>query len=149
MRTSGKLQIDPGSLETGGTGEEIEIVVPYTEHSLAEAVLERAAHLAAGLNATIRLVAILTLPYPLPFLCPVAVHARLVEQLGALTRRSPLSVDPQVVLARYQDDGFRHVLKPGSTVLIGSRKHLWRTYEEKLARSLARQGHSVALLHVG
>jgi hypothetical protein len=52
------------------------------------------------------------------------------------------------VLARYQDEGFRHILKPGSTVLIGTRKQLWRTREERLARALAREGHQVALLHV-
>ena len=148
MHTSGKLRIDPGTLETNGPGEEIEIVVPYTEWSLAEAVLKRAVLLTAGLNATIRLVAVHTLPYPLPFRCSASVHAYLVEQLVDLASGSPVSVDPQVVLARYQDEGFRHVLKPQSTVLIGTRKHFWRTREENLARTLAREGHQVALLYV-
>ena len=103
MHTSGKLQIDPGTLESAGPGEEIEIVVPYTEWSLGEAVLKRAALLTAGLNATIRLIAVHSLPYPLPFRCPASVHAQLVEQLVDLASRSPLRVDAQVVLARYQD----------------------------------------------
>jgi hypothetical protein len=148
MHTSGKLQIDPGTLESAGPGEEIEIVVPYTEWSLGEAVLKRAALLTAGLNATIRLIAVHSLPYPLPFRCPASVHAQLVEQLVDLASRSPLRVDAQVVLARYQDEGFRHVLKPHSVVLIGARKQLWRTREERLACSLAQEGHQVSLVHI-
>jgi hypothetical protein len=148
MHTSGQLRIDPGTLENANAGEDIEIVVPYTEWALADAVLKRAALLAAGLNATIRLVAVHSVPYPLPFHCPGSVHAHLVEQLVDLAGRSPVPVDAEVVLARYQDEGFRHILKPGSTVLIGTRKQLWRTREERLARALAREGHQVALLHV-
>jgi hypothetical protein len=148
MEASGKLWIDPGNLETGGAGAEIEIVVPYTEWALADAVLKRAMALTAGLKATVRLVAVHAIPYPLPFHCPTALHAHLVEQLVDLASRCPLAVDPQVVLARYRDDGFRHVLKPASIVLIGVRKRFWPTREEKLARALARDGHQVALLYL-
>jgi hypothetical protein len=148
MQASGKLRIDPKNLETGGAGAEIEIVVPYTERALTEAVLKRATVLAAGLKAAIRLVAVHAIPYPQPFHCPTALHAHLVEQLVDLASRCPLSVDPQVVLARYRDDGFRHVLKPASIVLVGARKRFWPTREEKLARSLARDGHQVALLYL-
>jgi hypothetical protein len=148
MHTSGKLRIDPGTLESIAPGADIEIVVPYTEWSLAEAVLKRAAVLTAGLNVTIRLIAVHVLPYPLPFRCPASVHAHLVEQLVDLASQSPVAIEPQVVLARYQDEGFRHVLKPGSTVLIGAHRHFWRSREEKLAHTLADAGHEVALLHV-
>jgi hypothetical protein len=148
MHTSGKLRIDPGTLEAGGAGAEIEIVVPYTERTLTAAVLQRATVLTAGLTAAIRLVAVHAIPYPQPFHCPAALHAHLVEQLVDLASRCPLAVEPQVVLARYRDDGFRHVLKPASIVLVGSRKRFWPTREEKLARALAADGHQVALLHI-
>jgi hypothetical protein len=94
------------------------------------------------------LIAVHTLPYPLPFVCPALVHAHLVEQLTDLASGCALPVHPQVVLARDRGEGFRYVLKPASTVLVGSRQHLWQTEEEKLARSLARGGHKVALIHV-
>jgi hypothetical protein len=148
MHTSGKLRIDPGTLEAGGAGAEIEIVVPYTERTLTAAVLQRATVLTAGLTAAIRLVAVHAIPYPQPFHCPAALHAHLVEQLVDLASRCPVAVDPKVVLARYRDEGFRHVLKPASIVLIGSRKRFWPTREEKLARALARDGHMVALVHL-
>jgi len=147
MYTSGKLQIDPGTLDAGAESE-LEIVVPYSEGALTEAVLERAAVLTGGLKARIRLVAVHAIPYPQPFYCPAAVHDHLVERLTGLAKRCPVPVSPQVVLARYRDEGFRGALLPGSIVLVGSRKRWWRTREEKLARSLARGGHRVALLHV-
>jgi len=147
MRTLGQLHIDPGTLEANGSTE-LEIVVPYTEWSVTREVLMRAVALAAGLHARIQLVAVHTSPYPNPIGCPALVHAHLVEQLIDLAGMCPLPVNPQVVMARYWDEGFRYAMKPHSTVLIGSRRHLWRTHEEKLAQSLAREGHQVALLHI-
>jgi hypothetical protein len=104
--------------------------------------------LTAGLNARLTLVAVHTVPYAEPYGCPAAVHAHLVEQLVDLASRCPLPVNPQVVLARGRTEGFAYVLKPESIVLLGARKHWWRTEEERLARSLARDGHKVVLLHV-
>jgi len=40
------------------------------------------------------------------------------------------------------------MLKPESTVLVGTRKHVWQTAEERLAHALACEGHKVALLHI-
>jgi len=104
--------------------------------------------LTAGLSARVVLIAVHTLPYPLPFVCPALVHAHLVEQLTDLASGCALPVHPQVVLARDRAEGFRYVLKPSSTVLVGSHKHFWQTQEEKLARSLARDGHKVVLVHI-
>ena len=147
METSDRLRIDPGSLETDGYVEELDVVVPYTEWSITDALLKRAVALTAGLNAKLRLVAVHTVPYASPYGCPAAVHAHLVEQLVDLASRCPLPVNPQVVLARGRAEGFAYVLKPESIVLLGARKHWWRTEEEKLARRLARDGHKVVLLH--
>ena len=148
METSDRLRIDPGSLETDGSAGELDVVVPYTEWSVTDALLKRAVEFTAGLNARLTLVAVHTVPYAEPFGCPAAVHAHLVEQLVDLASRCPLPVNPQVVLARGRAECFAYVLKPKSIVLLGARKHWWRTEEEKLARSLARDGHKVVLLHV-
>jgi len=71
-----------------------------------------------------------------------------VEQLIDLASRCPLPVNPQVVLARSCQVGFRHAIKPESTVLLGTRRRLWKTAEERLAAALVRDGHHVALVHV-
>jgi hypothetical protein len=148
MQTHGELRIDPPSIESGGQCGSIEIVIPFTEWAVTEAVMQRAAAFTARLNAKLMLVAVHTVPYPMSFGCPALVHAHLVEQLIDLASRCPLPVDPQVVLARSCAEGFRHALKPESTVLLGTRRRLWKTAEERLAAALARDGHRVALVHV-
>jgi hypothetical protein len=148
MEAKSHLQIDPGCLDAASDGSELEIVVPYSEPSITAATLRRAAVLTAGLNARVSLLAVHTLPYPAPFVCPALAHAHLVEQLTELAAESELAVQPQVVLARDRVEGFRFALEPASTVLVGSRKSMLRTQEEKLARSLAGAGHKVVLVHI-
>src|SRR5580658_1416400 len=148
MHTRGDLQIDPPAMEADSQCGPIEVVVPFTEWAVTEAVMNRAAAFTANLNASLMLIAVHTVPYPMPFGCPALVHARLVDQLIDLASRCPLPVNPQVVLARTCEEGFRHALKPESTVLLGTRRRFWKTSEERLAITLARDGHHVALVHV-
>ena len=100
METRGKFRVDPGCLEADGVGGELEVVVPYTEPLATAEVLRRVPALTAGLSARVVLIAVHTLPYPLPFVCPALVHAHLVEQLTDLASGCALPVHPQVVLAR-------------------------------------------------
>jgi hypothetical protein len=145
---AGLLQIDPPPLESRGNSGPWEIVVPFTEWAVTVAVIERAVTLTAKLDAHLMLLAVHTVPYPLPFGCPAAAHARLVEQLIDLAGRSPLPVNPQVVVARSFTEGFRHALKPESTILLGTRRRFWKTAEQRMAESLAADGHHVALVHI-
>ena len=148
MHTRGELQIDPPAVEGGPECGALEIVIPFTEWAVAEAVMKRAAAYAVKLDASVMLVAVHTVPYPMAFGCPALVHARLVEQLVDLASQCPLPVNPQVVLARSFEEGFRHALKPESTILMGTRKRFWKTSEERLAAALAHAGHHVMLVHV-
>jgi len=144
----GDLRIDPGSIPFAASGPDLELVVPLTEWAVTRAVLERVPVLAAGLNARVKLVAVHTVPYQAEFYCPALVHARLVQQAMDLAALCDLPVEPVVVLARSREEALRYAITATSTVLLGSRKHWWRTAEESLARSLAGDGCRVALLHV-
>jgi hypothetical protein len=148
MQTRGELRIDPGTLAASEPVDELEVVVPYTQSAVTDAVLKRAASLTAGLNVRLKLIAVHAVPFPADFECPASVHAHLVAQLEDLASRCPFPVDAQVVLARSQEEGLRYMLKPESTVLVGARKHFWRTSEERLAKALVEDGHKVALIHV-
>jgi hypothetical protein len=148
MQNHGELQIDPSDLAGDTFAGEIELVVPFTSPDVTRSVLERAVALTAGLNARISLVAVHALPYPTPFVCPTSTHAFLVEQLLQLAQGCNTPVAMQIVLARSREDGFRHALKPEATVLLGTRRHVWRTSEERLAKMLVDDGHKVVLLHV-
>jgi len=148
MQTRGELRVDPGTIENFSPAHEMEVVVPYTEWAVTEALLHRAAALTRGLNVRLLLIAVLAIPYPCTFPGPAAVHAHMVEQLEELAERCALPVQAQVVLARSREEGFRYALRPDSTVMVGSRKRFWRTAEERLAKMLAADGHKVALVHV-
>jgi hypothetical protein len=148
MQTRGELTIDPGQLGADSFNGDLELVVPYTDAELARALLLKAAELTAGLQARVSLLAVHTVPFPADFRCPTGMHTFLVDQLTELAAESSLPVTPQVVLARSREEGFRYALRRESTVLVGTRRHLWRTSEERLARTLAADGHKVALLHI-
>ena len=148
VKTRGVLSIDPPAILRASQTDTLEVVVPFTEWALSQALMQRVATLTLNLGAVVRLIAVHTIPYPVPFACPAAAHAHLVEQLIDLAARCPIPVRPEVVLARSREEGFQHALKTRSTVLIASHKRPWKTSEERLAASLALAGHNVALLHV-
>jgi hypothetical protein len=148
MNTRGQLRIDPGTLELPDDEAVFQCVVVHSERSLTAAVLRRATELLSGLNAHILLVAVHTVAFPAPLAGASASHAYLVEQLVDLACQCPLPITPQVVLARYWEEGFRFLLQEESTVLVGTKKRPWRAQEEHLALTLAKDGHKVALLHV-
>jgi hypothetical protein len=148
MNTRGELKINPDSLELTGDEAEMQLVVVHSEPSVTAAVLQRAAKLLSGLNARVLLVAVHSVPFPASFASASSSHAHLVGQLADLASQCSLPVTPHVVMARGWEEGFRFVLQEESTVLVGTRKGLWRTHEERLAGILAKDGHKVALLHV-
>lgn len=148
MAPRGELRIDPGALFPPADTAPIELAVLYTERKVSEALLHRAVMLTAGLDARVLLVAVHTIPFPADFECSTATHAYLVQALMELADQCALPVRPLVVLARSREEGFLFALQPESIVLLGARKRLWRTSDEKLARTLVHCGHKVALLHV-
>jgi hypothetical protein len=124
------------------------VVIPYTDPVTTQAALSAAGTLTRGLNASIALVAVQVLPFPAPFYCPSSIAEHLEARLTELAAGCPAPVEATVVLARDTDEGYRQVLSPGATVLIATRKRWWRTREEKLARSLTRAGHKVAVVEL-
>ena len=79
--------------------------------------------------------------------CDRAMERHLTARLTELGERTSLPSCVHLVVSRDRVEGFRQVLRPGSAVLLGSRKRFWRTREEKLARELTRLGHHVSLIH--
>lgn len=130
----------------GGAGT-LEVVVPYTTPELTARVVESAARLTAGLDVRLKFVAVYVAPYPTELRCPAAMERHLTARLTELAERTTLPSCLHLVVSRDRSEGFREILRPGSVVLMGSRKCSWRTREEKLARDLTRHGHHVSLLH--
>jgi len=129
-------------------GGPLQLFVPYKSPELAKPVLDAAATLAENIGAQAVLVAVHVVSLLLPLDKPNVSREFLQKKLESVAERSAMPVRVEIVFARDQKTGFCTVLPPGSLVLIATRKRLWRTFEEKLARSLEQEGHSVVLLRV-
>ncbi len=126
----------------------LQLVVPYTDAELAARALDAALDLARGLDAEVTLMAVHVLPYPAPLECQEGVRRRLEGELAALVRPGPVAIRAQIVFARSRDEGYLGMLPPRPVVVVGVRRRLWRTPEERLARRLAAAGHSTAMIGV-
>jgi hypothetical protein len=135
--------------ESTGTPVEaglLDIVVPYTTPWLTRLALKRAEELSLELPARIRVVRMLTVPFPLDLQHPTVSLDILREQTRQVARGIKgaeivlfLTRDPKIALLKN--------LRPGSIVVIASKKRWWRTEQERLERICARHGHQVALVY--
>jgi hypothetical protein len=127
------------------TNRRLEIVVVHTSVQATLTALTRAAALAKGLNACLRLVMMNVIPYPLPLDSPPVrrdlTERRLVETANA----SPIETTVHLCMCRQRLETLIALLRPHSLVVIGGRKSWRPTKEEKLARELRRAGHAVIL----
>lgn len=123
---------------------ELDLVVPFTTPELTRVALDAANRMGDGLNATVRLVKVQVVPYPLDLTQPPVHIDFLRSQLSRF--ESELLVAGEVRLARDFEAGLASTLGPDSVVLLASGKRLWRTRNERLAASLRRAGHKVVLV---
>jgi hypothetical protein len=124
----------------------LDIVVPYTTPRLTRLALREAEALASKLPARLRVLRMLAVPFPLDLQDPTVALDILREQ----TRQVARGIDAAEIalfLARDPQEALLKALRPGSIVVIASRKRWWRTAEERLQRICARQGHQVALVY--
>jgi nucleotide-binding universal stress UspA family protein len=133
--------------QTKTLGAQLSVVVPYTTDELTKTALSKAAELAASLEAKITLLDVHIVPYPLSLTEPDVCWEHLNRGLQAVAAASPVPVEVKLIFARDKDVIERYMPKD-SIGVIATKKHWWRTAEEKLARSLSAAGHSVALVKV-
>ena len=125
------------ALQAGG----LDLVIPFTTPALTQAALNAANRLGAGLNATIRLLKIQQVPYPLDLREPPVPVGFIEEQLRHF--RSKLPARAEIRLARDFEQGLTGALSPDSVVLLATRKRPWRTNTERLAARLRNAGYKV------
>lgn len=126
----------------------LQVFVPYTCPELTKAALSRAAILTENLCAHITLFAVHLVPYPLPFDRPDIPTAFLERALAAVAHAAGTQADIRIGFAREWELGLEQILPHRALIVMATRKRWWPTAEAKLARILARAGHSVALVGV-
>ncbi len=131
MQHRSSIRVIPAWLGVEGG---LRLFLPFTGTEIPRAMLAHAESLAAGLNASIELLAIQVIPFSCP-LTPNTQTQMLYEKLREA------SLPSQIVLTRNPRQAFVHLLPPRSLVLLAS-SH-WLSAERKLARQLRRAGHEV------
>ena len=124
----------------------LDIVVPYTTKELTRLALRRAEALSAEIRSRIRIVRLQRVPFPLELQqSPIAVDV-LREQTQQVALGMP-AAEILIFLTRDPADTLLKTLRPGSILVIASKKRWWRTAQERLQRFCARNGHEVAIVY--
>jgi len=126
----------------------LELVVLHSNPRLTARALKAALKLAEGFQAAVTLVAVHVLPYPSPLECQEGLRQCLEAELTAVARAARTPVRARLVFARDREQTYLRLLPNESLAVIGTRDRWWRTREERLARKLAANGHSVAVIKV-
>ena len=126
---------------------ELDLVVPFTTPELTRVALDAANRMGGGLNATLRLVKVQVVPFPLDLeQSPVYIDF-LKDQLTHF--QSELPVAGEIRLAREFEAGLLGTLGRDAVVILAAPKRPWRTRNERLGASLRRNGHKVVLVTQG
>jgi hypothetical protein len=128
-----------------GTGA-VDIVVPYTTPHLTRLAVREAEELAARLPSRIRVLRLHGVPFPYELGFPPVALNILAEQTRQVARGVRTS-EISVLLTRDPVEALLKILRPGSIVVIATKKRWWRTSQERLARICRRNGHQVALVY--
>lgn len=143
-----KLDELRGFAESKVCAGELRVFVVHTASARTRACLSAVSALTNNLGARVTLLAVQIVPFPLPLDRPDVPPQFMERELMALAREIDTPVNVQVMLARDLEIGMRQGLTPNSLVVVAAKKRRWPNAEVKLARSLARAGHSVAVLGV-
>jgi len=142
-----RIQLGSGVIEQVQHEAELDLVVPFTTPELPRVALDAANRMGGGLNATLRLVKVQVVPYPLDLKQSPVYIDFLKDQLTHF--QSELPIAGEVRLARQLEDGLLGTLGRDSVVILATPKRPWRTRSERLAGSLRRGGHKVVLVTQG
>lgn len=136
----------PGA--TSGSDGQLEVALLFTSAEATVSALERAAALLRGLNALINLVAVQTVPYRLALNNPPVSISFNEQRLQDIASESPIETSAHLYICRCPFETLTSVLKPGSVLIVGTRKRWWPTWERRLARKLESAGFRILVLEV-
>lgn len=138
----------PGSHGADQDEGKLEIGVLFTSAKATLAAIESASALMKGLDGRLSLIAAQTVPYPLPLDQPPVCLEFDKQRLLEVAAHSPVEISVQLCVCRFRLATLLSLLRPGSMLMIGSRKTWWPMWERKLAKELWRSGLDVVLLEV-
>ena len=105
--------------------------------------LRRAAELADGLAASIRLLVLTVVPYPLALEAPQVPVAFTGRRFRTIACDARVDTVVDIRLGRDQMSMIQAALKPRSVIVLERRRSWWPHPSRKLAKRLERLGHQV------
>jgi len=130
---------------TEGTDSRLDISVVFTSVEATLTALKEAGNLAKSLGGRITLVVPQIVPYPLPLTSPPVLVDFNERRMRVLASGCPVETHVAIYLGRDPMEILKSVLRPGSLVVVGSRKSWWPTREKRLAAQLHRTGYEVVV----
>lgn len=136
-----------------GDRQVLDVNVIHTEPRSTCAALRFANSFASGLNASIHLLVVLSVPTQLPIDQPAVsvgfirrTLCEIVGDFGSPAGRYSL----QIYLSRSRRvDTLLQVLRPNSVVILGDGRRFLPTMEKRLSSTLRAHGHNVVLVKAG
>ena len=126
----------------------LNVTVVFTTADDTIAALNKAGELAESLHASITMVVLQIVPFPLPLTSPPVLLEFQKKRFREIASRSLVDVNVQLYLCRDKPQTLEAVLAPHSLIVVGGRRRLWPTLTQRLARRLRRAGHEVILTEV-
>lgn len=127
-------------------GSGLPITVVYTTQEGTLAALKSAAALTRGLQARLGLIVTEVVPFRLPLDKPRVPVDFLKERQDALVSKADLDgedIRVQICVCRDTKETLGRLLPTPSLVVLGGRRGLWPSREQRLERFLSRLGHQV------
>lgn len=128
---------------TGLPNPVLEIFIPFTTLHNAQRSVRHAEWLCSGLDAHLRILRVVEVPYPLDIDHPAVARDATREELEALESELPMTA--AVWYSRDWAAGFLAALPASAMVILTYQRRLLMTREEKLSRALKRAGHRVSM----
>ncbi len=134
------------NLPSGSGDQRLEVSVVFTTTGGTVSALKRAGRLAHNLTSRIKLLVPQVVPYPLALTEPPVPAQFNERRLRAIAMKSPLPTDVRLCLCRDRAAAVSSQLRPGSLVVLGTRKRWWPTADQRLAATLRKAGHKVIVV---
>lgn len=132
-----------GSSVDGCAEGSLEVVVLHTTIPGTLSSLKRAASLADGLAASIRLLVLTIVPYPLAIESPQVPVAFTSRRFTTVACEARVDTMVDIRLGRDRMSMIESALKPRSVVVLERQRSWWPNPTRKLAKRLERLGHQV------
>jgi len=134
--------------EDAGVNPRLHVTVLSTTERETSAALAAAETLARDLDAYIRLVAFIIVPYPLDLTQPPVPSAFTIDRNTSLARKLDLEMQLQICYCRDVATALGLCLGVRSLVIVGRKRRWWSWRENRLMRLVRSRGHQLVIVDV-